>query len=47
MPASLPPFNLEIASLTSVRVGGSSLIGEFGTGIATLLTFKLIAGRST
>lgn len=37
MPAALPPISLEIASLTLVRLGGSSLTGVSSTGIAILL----------
>lgn len=37
-------FSLEIASLTSVRFGGSSLMGGSGTGTATSLASALNVG---
>lgn len=46
MAAAVPPI-FEIASLTSVRVEGSSLTGGSGMGVATWLAFRLTGGGST
>lgn len=44
MPAAFPPVSLEIASLSSFRVGGSLLMGGTSTRIVILLASRITVG---